>query len=215
MYRKLLQLRRSPATVAFCLSLAALAMSGAAHAGCAIGSPSTTRSVDGMLTPAVYRPGDGAQAMLLTVSDDELDVPIVGLWKFQMFAESTPTHTNPMPNGTLIDFGTVAWHADHTELMNSGSRNPGDGDFCQGVWKQVAARTFALNHLALAWTSGSYTGPGHFHEYVTVDATGMTYTGTFTLVQYLATPTPNHEFDETTPLVTITGIIKATRMTAN
>ena len=152
----------------------------------------------------------------VSLADSEpVRAPIVGLWKFEMLAKSTATNHNPMPDGTLIDFGTAAWHSDGTELMNSGLRNPSDGDFCQGVWAAASGTTFLLNHYALAWTNGAYTGPANIRQKVTVDATGSRYTGTFTLVQYLASTTPGHEFDQTTALVSITGTVTATRITAN
>jgi hypothetical protein len=132
-----------------------------------------------------------------------------------MLSKSTKKNTNPMPDGTLIDFGTAAWHSDGTELINSGIRNPADGDFCQGVWAKVDDSTFVLNHLALAWMNGSYVGPAHITERVTVGTNGSHYFGTFKIVQYLAAVTPGHEFDEDTALVTITGTIRATRVTAN
>ena len=130
-----------------------------------------------------------------------------------MIAQSTPTHTNPMPDGTLIDFGTAAWHADGTEFQTSGIRNPADGDVCQGVWQQVDDATFVLNHYALAWTNGTYTGPANIRARVTVDSTGNHYSGVFATVVYLATPVAGHEFDQNTVLASITGTFKATRVT--
>jgi len=55
-----------------------------------------------------------------------------------------------LPDGAPIDFGTAAWHDDGTKLMNSGSRKPADGDFCQGVWEQTGPNEFVLNHYALS-----------------------------------------------------------------
>ncbi len=195
------------------LGLIGLAGAGLAQAACTVPTPAAPAHTPSGLIPAVYHPETAVFSDFLRASDEEAS--IVGLWKFEMLAKSTATHKNPMPDGVLIDFGTVAWHSDHTELMNSGSRNPADGDFCQGAWHRVAENTFALNHIALAYTNGTYTGPTHFHERVTVDSTGNHYMGTFTLTAYLASVTPGHEFDETTPLVTITGTITATRVPAN
>jgi len=163
---------------------------------------------------AVYHPDELGRSLLPVDFGDERP-SVVGLWQFEMLAKSTATHVNPMPDGTLIDFGTAAWHADGTELMNSGSRNPADGDFCQGVWKQVGPSTFVLNHIALAYTNGAYTGPAKIEERVTVGANGAKITGTFQLTQYLASPTQGHEFDESTVLVSITGTITGTRITPN
>jgi hypothetical protein len=154
------------AAVSFALATAGLA--NLANAACTDPGWAHPPSATPGFISTVYHPSsDGAWAM--SVSDDSAS--IVGLWKIEMLSKSTATHTNPMPDGVLIDFGTVAWHSDGTELLNSGSRNPSDGDFCQGVWAQVGANTFALNHMALAWTSGTYTGPAVIRERVTVDAT--------------------------------------------
>ena len=118
-----------------------------------------------------------------------------------------------MPDGTLIDFGTAAWHADGTEFQTSGIRNPADGDVCQGVWQQVDDATFVLNHYALAWTNGTYTGPANIRARVSVDSTGNHYSGVFATVVYLATPVAGHEFDQNTVLASITGTFRATRVT--
>jgi hypothetical protein len=79
----------------------------------------------------------------------------------------------------------------------------------------VSGSTFILNHYALAWTNGTYTGPANITERVTVDRKGRNFSGTFKLVQYLATVTPGHEFDQSTALVSITGTITGIRVTAN
>jgi hypothetical protein len=207
--------RPSAAQAAVGLALAMAAMSGLARAGCsdphwATSPPASTGSAAGAYDSAGFGPG-----AFIRVGDFTQHPAIVGLWKFEMLAKSTAQHTNPMPDGTLIDFGTAAWHDDGTELMNSGSRDPADGNFCQGVWRQVGPSTFTLNHIALAWTSGAYTGPAVITERVTVDGSGRHIGGSFTLTQYLATPTPGHEFDQSTVLVSITGTISGNRVTAN
>jgi len=194
------------------LALAAAGLAQMVNAACTNpGWSERPNSIPGMLS-AVYHPSSDA-AWAMTVSDE--NASIVGLWKFEMLSKSTATNTNPMPDGVLIDFGTVAWHSDGTELTNSGARNPADGDFCQGVWARVGGSTFFLNHLALGWTSGTYTGPASIRERVTVDGMRRHFNGNFKLVQYLATQTPGHEFDEDTALVTITGTITGKRITAN
>lgn len=215
MYKDSRHRRLGVSRTIFGLTLAVLGSVGLAHAGCADPAWSPQPSAAAKVTPAVFRPAAFAPAWLMAVNNAGEHATIVGLWKFEMLAKSTTANANPMPDGTLIDFGTAAWHSDGTELMNSGIRNPGDGDFCQGVWTQVGPSTFALNHYALAWTNGTYTGPANIRERVTVDASGKHFSGVFTLVQYLATVTPGHEFDQTTPLVSITGTLTGTRVTAN
>lgn len=202
---------KSRITVAALLlsGVAALGLSAASHAGCV--------PVQGSAAPqAAPAPGaatDTTGGAFIRVSDRDSARTIVGLWKFEMIAKSTATHQNPMPDGTLIDFGTAAWHADGTEFQTSGIRNPSDGNVCQGVWQKVGAATFVLNHYALAWTNGTYTGPVNIRARVTVDPSGNRYSGWFATVVYMATPVAGHEFDQQTVLASITGTFTATRVT--
>jgi len=191
--------RPAVAPIAVSLALIGLASTSMARAACTV--PDPAHATSGRFTPAVYR-----------LTSYEREASIVGLWKFEMLAKSTSTNKNPMPDGALVDFGTQAWHADGTELLNSGIRNPADGDFCQGVWKQVGPSTFKLNHMPLAWGGGAYIGPVKMSVTVTLDATGNAFWGFFSETVYQASPTPGHEFDESAPIVTITGTITATRM---
>ncbi len=207
------------------LAVLGLALAGQANAGCSplaksadpLGKPGTSGKVEmgARALPAVFTRADASGGWLMPVHNQGGPESIVGLWKFEMLAKSTPAHTNPMPNGALIDFGTAAWHDDGTELMNSGARKPADGDFCQGVWEQVGANEFVLNHYALSYTDGNYTGPANIRERVTVDRSGKRFTGVFVLTQYLATVVPGHEFDQTTPLITITGTITGSKVTVD
>jgi hypothetical protein len=192
------QRRLGGAPVSVFLLLAGLASTGMAHAACTIDS---TRLQSGHFSPTVYRP-----------ASYEREPAIVGLWKFEMLAKSTPNNKNPMSDGSLVDFGTQAWHSDGTELLNSGSRNPADGDFCQGVWEPAGPSTFRLTHIPLAWMNGAYVGPVLLHMTVTVDPSGDRFSGLFSETVYQASATIGHEFDETDAMVTITGTITATRI---
>jgi hypothetical protein len=160
--------------------------------------------------------GASRQPSLVLISSNDRDEDsendsIVGLWKFAFTATS--------PFAGPFDAGYVTWHSDGTELMNSG-RAPTTGDFCMGVWKQIGRSTYKLNHFALAWafdasnpgtgpgTGGAdFVGPANIREQVTVDRSGNSYEGTFTLVQY--------EPDGITVVATITGTVTATRITAD
>jgi len=214
MYRGTRTWRKAIVRAGASLAVALIGAQGSAWAGCANhDGPKAPNRATGVMS-AVYHPDELGRSLLPVDFGDERP-SVVGLWQFEMLAKSTATHVNPMPDGTLIDFGTAAWHADGTELMNSGSRNPADGDFCQGVWKQVGPSTFVLNHIAIAYTNGAYTGPAKIEERVTVGANGAKITGTFQLTQYLASPTQGHEFDESTVLVSITGTITGARITPN
>ncbi|HEV2271152.1 MAG TPA: hypothetical protein VGR92_16995 [Steroidobacteraceae bacterium] len=189
--------------------VATLGLSGTSHAGCAAAKWSAAPES----APAPGAVMSGAQEDFIKVSDRDSARTIVGLWKFEMISKSTSTHTNPMPDGTLIDFGTAAWHADGTEFQTSGIRNPSDGDVCQGVWQRVGDGTFVLNHYALAWTNGTYTGPVNIRARVTVSPNGTRYSGWFATVVYMAAPVAGHEFDQNTVLASITGTFTATRVT--
>ena len=202
-------------TAALCLTVLGVGAVGSARAACSIPAPLGRSGSDASFLPAVYRADSGSPASLLRLADYQEGPAIVGLWKFELLAKSTAANKNPMPDGALIDFGVTAWHSDHTEIMNSGARNPADGDFCQGIWKQVGPASFQLNHIALAWGGGSYVGPAQIQVLVAVDSTGNHYAGTFTLTQYVASITPGHEFDENAVAVRITGTVTATRLTAN
>lgn len=188
---------------------ATLGLSGTSHAGCATAKWSDAPQA----APAPGAAMSVAPGGFIRVSDRDSGGAIVGLWKFEMISKSTPTHRNPMPDGTLIDFGTAAWHGDGIEFQTSGIRNPSDGDVCQGVWQRVGERTYVLNHYALAWTNGTYTGPVNIRAQVTVDPSGNHYTGWFATVAYLATPVAGHEFDQSTIFASITGKFTATRVT--
>jgi len=181
--------------------IAAMGLSTTSHAGCVP-----------QVAPAPAQADTTAGAFIRT----DYRYPartIVGLWKFQMISKSTAAHKNAMPDGTLIDFGTAAWHGDGTEFQTSGIRNPGDGDVCQGVWQRIGDATFVLNHYALAWTDGSYTGPANIRAQVTVSPNGNSYSGWFETKVYLASAVTGHEFDQTTMLADITGSFTATRVT--
>lgn len=162
------------------------------------------------------KPGQASLVMISNHDDRDSDhdqdiAQIVGLWKFSFTATS--------PFVGPFDAGYVQWHSDGTELMNSG-RAPTTGDFCMGVWKQIGPSTYKLNHFGLSWafdanapvtgpgTGGAtFIGPANIREQVTVDRSGNSYEGTFTVVQY--------EPDGVTVVATVTGTVTATRITAD
>lgn len=131
--------------------------------------------------------------------------PIAGLYEVHMTAEGNgPTG---LPDGTPVDHAYVQWHADGTEIMNSG-RPAGDGNFCLGTWAQTGKRTYTLNHFMLSWTqyasdvpdpnlpaasplppgglyvNNQFVGPASIQETITLARDGQSYTGTFVLTQY-------------------------------
>ena len=193
---------RKSVTLCTGLGLVGLMAAGQAFAGCM--SPASGYSqASSRSAPAAYHP---AGAFIRTAYEQGQNggqqASIVGLWKFEMKV-----------GGNIIDFGTVEWHDDGTEMTISGGRNPADGDVCMGAWQQVGWSKFKLNHIAMAYAGGAYLGVAHFRELVSVDPTGGTYSGTFTIEQFADSTTD--PFNESgTPLATVTGTVTATRVGA-
>lgn len=127
---------------------------------------------------------------------------IVGLWHVKFVSEGTGF----IPDGTVIDMGFAQWHSDGTEILNS-SRPPATSNFCLGVWEKTGRYTYKLNHFALSSDmNGNLIGPANIRENVTLDPTGRTYSGTFSIDQ----------FDlNGNNLAHITGNVSATRLTVD
>jgi hypothetical protein len=122
-------------------------------------------------------------AFLFVDKNDDSDAGIVGLWKIKLVSKDSPG----IHDGVVIDSGYATWHSDGTEIMNSG-RAPLTGSFCMGVWKQTGRFTFKLNHFALSWgdlnMGNTLIGPTNIREQITLDHSGNTFTGTFTIDQF-------------------------------
>jgi hypothetical protein len=133
---------------------------------------------------------------------------IVGMWKVQFISHGNGGHVPPIPDGALIDFGYSQWHADGTEILNSGGHSPAGGNWCLGVWEQTGPLTFALNHFPIAYNSatGMISNYINIREQITVAPSGNSYAGTFTLDVY--DPLGN-------PVDHLTGTIVASRITVN
>jgi hypothetical protein len=174
----------------------------AASAGCGVPTEQTG-STGRPQQPAwpsqsAYRP-----VSFLLVGDHDEDAVIVGLWQVTFVSKNS----SGIPDGAVIDAGYATWHSDGTEIMNSG-RPPITGNFCMGVWKEVGRSKFRLNHVALSWdpSGANLVGPANIREEVTVDHTGNTYVGTFTIDQ----------FDNAgNTLAHITGRVTGQRITVN
>lgn len=143
--------------------------------------------------------------------------PIAGLYEVTLTAEGNgPTG---LPDGAPVDHAYVQWHADGTELMNSG-RPAGNGDFCMGTWAQTSSHTYTLNHFALSWAQSvnangvdidnTFVGPARIQETITLSKDGNSYTGTFVLTQY------DTNYNIILPGgIPIKGVVKGTRRTIN
>lgn len=181
----------------------------AAWASHALPSAELAAMAAGAAPAAMGATGGGRDSMFFGVFG--YPPPIVGMWKFAFTAQGNGP-SGP-PDGTPIDAGFQTWHIDRTELMNSG-RPPAIGSFCQGAWTQVNWGTYSLNHWALSWdfdpNTGKptvFVGPTNIQERVTVDESGGTFVGTFSLTQYAP--------DGTTVLGGVKGVVNATRVTVN
>jgi len=130
--------------------------------------------------------------------------PITGLYRFTFTAKGDPG----MRDGTVLDQGFTTWHADGTEIMNSG-RAPMTQSFCLGAWTRTGPQTYRLNHWALSWdpTGKTFIGPTNIREYITLDRSGNSYSGNFTLTQYSP--------DGKTAEGGVKGLVSATRVTAD
>jgi hypothetical protein len=217
------------ASAVFGLILAGAAITGGAQAACTdakIPMKLTSASPGDVahLSDAVYRPGDDAAS--LTMVWDRPDDAIVGFWKFEWRAKADAgiLNDNPgIPDGSLLDFGTILWHADGTEITVSGGRTPAVGDVCMGSWKYIGHSTFQLTHLAMGYGPPpgpvmGYQGLAVLEMQVKVDPDGHTYHGNFNLTQYMSKfdPTvPGSEFDQSTPEFVLSGTVKATRISAD
>jgi hypothetical protein len=105
---------------------------------------------------------------------DQDNDPITGLWKVTFMAGTTQ-----------IDTGFSVWHADGTEIMNSGDRAPLTSNFCLGVWKKINNH-YKLNHAAISWDSTGtvQVGAANIVENVELGPKGNAFSGTFTITQY-------------------------------
>jgi hypothetical protein len=209
---------------------------GQAMAGCGMGDIGPAGA-----KPMIYRSDDGGGLVKTGFLEPFFSSPITGLWKFTFTAEGdvgshAPANALPLPDGTPVDAGFVTWHDDGTELMNSG-RAPTTGSFCMGVWKQVGARTYKLNHWALSWVpdyqpgvTNSWSslpggideafhafGPTNIQETVTLTGANNAYTGAFRLMQYVndGTKTPINDVSSAPVAFVIVGKITATRVTVD
>ncbi len=115
-----------------------------------------------------------AAAQITEAQEENGPEPIVGLWKTD-FED---------PADSYSDKGYATWHSDGTEFMNS-TRPPSSGAVCQGVWEKVGRSTYRLNHFAMGYGDGVHlTSVYRFKELVTVDRSGNTFSGTFSIEAY-------------------------------
>jgi len=200
------------------LLIAGLATTGQARAGCSDVALPVTHQSSARFTPAVYRPGETNLTAFIPVADEgNENASIVGLWEFEVHLKGAQ---NGLPDNALFDWGLATWHDDGTEIQFSAARPPSAGDVCMGAWQQVGRSKFKLHHIALGLTpptsTGTFVGPAIISANVTVDPSGNSYMGQYTISVFPGSPDNGTEFNESgTPLVTFIGAITAKRVTAN
>lgn len=147
-------------------------------------------------SPVANRAAAGAANLLQQLE------PITGLWQFTF----TSKNNVGIPDGAQLDAGFVSWHADGTEIMNSG-RAPMTSNFCLGVFRHTSVYGYKLNHYALAWdpTGTVFIGPTNIREQLQLGPGGDTYTGSVTITQFAP--------DGSTVLANLAGTVAAKRLT--
>ena len=161
----------------------ALLFCSAAHAGC--GDVSNFQAPFQMVSLS-FSSSPRLQAAAGLEADARKARSIVGMWSFKFISQGNTSHNPSIPDGAQLDFGYSVWHADGTEITNSGSRPPATGNFCFGVWRQTGFATYELNHFALGYdaTTGNLNGKSKIGETVTLSSDGNTLVGTFTIDVY-------------------------------
>lgn len=96
---------------------------------------------------------------------------IVGLWDMQAIVD-----------GQVVDEGFDQFHADGNEVLND-TPPPATGNVCLGVYVQTGKRTFKLRHPSWLYDTTNTTVIGRITilSDITLDQSGNSYTGTFTL----------------------------------
>ena len=111
---------------------------------------------------------------------------VTGMWNIQFLSEGNESHTPPIPDNALLDFGYQVLHSDETEFTNSGGHNPATQNYCLGVWGKTGYNAYEINHFALQYdaTTGMVNGNVNIREQITLSPSGDSFTGTFTIDAY-------------------------------
>ena len=76
----------------------------------------------------------------------------------------------------------------------------------QGVWRKIGKSTYTLNHIAETYVDPDPAVGGarfRFHAVITVDPSGDTFSGQYTVSAYHVTR--DHPFDESVPIPQASG----------
>lgn len=133
----------------------------------------------------------------------------VGMWNIQFVSLGNAAHNPTIPDGALIDFGYAQWHTDGTEIMNSGGHAANTGNFCLGVWARTGMFTYEVNHFALSYdgASGALVNKVNIREQITLDPSGLQFSGTFMI--YIFNAAGTQQVDH------LGGTISATRVSVD
>ncbi len=128
--------------------------------------------------------------------DGQFGPPIVGLWKVVL-----------TQNGNEILRGFETYHSDHTEVLVE-VHDPRTGNVCQGTWTEVGPRTYKLLHPTFRWNhlvdesliqppllNQNWVGYRIGNVIVTVDPSGNSFTGTWTVRRFSTTGVFQGEVD--------------------
>jgi hypothetical protein len=97
---------------------------------------------------------------------------VVGLWQV--------TYSS---GGAVVDMAFEVFHSDGTEMLND-ITPPAEGNVCLGVWVQVEARNYRLNHPSWVFdANGNLTGTAVFDVHITMGEAN-TLSGTYSLTYY-------------------------------
>jgi hypothetical protein len=209
------QMRHQLQFAAYTLPLLAAAIAPSAVAGC--GDMRNLQTALVFAQPAAnakaitQRAAEAARSAAASsaMSNASSAASIVGFWRIQFLAQGNSARNPPIPDGAVVDFGYTQWHSDGTEIFNSGGRAPATENFCLGVWARTGFLGYELNHFALSYdaTSGVLNGKVNIREQVTLDPSGLLYTGTFTIDVY--DPNTGQSIDH------IVGTVSAARVTVD
>jgi hypothetical protein len=181
------------------IAAAALGCATYANAGCGDFKAAHTGDswLEGAAGPTLMPASFSLASGRLELVNGRDEASIVGMW-----------HVKFIVGTDVIDDALATWHSDGTEIMNS-SKPPISQSWCMGVWKPVGRSSYRLHHIAIGWSDeGAPLGPAEIRETVTVDRSGNTFTGHFTIDQYLT--------DETAPPIAhVEGDLQGTRVTVD
>jgi hypothetical protein len=108
---------------------------------------------------------------------DKEHASLVGLWKATLHS-----------GGKVLFDAFEEWHSDGTEILNTNeSPGPpnGTGGVCLGVYKKTGLRTYKSKHPVWIFDgSGTLVATLDIRERITVDKSGNTYRGSFSILRY-------------------------------